>query len=407
MIKEIGAVKRYRAAMDLRSRLGQIMTPKPMANALLRLSKSTGGNWLELGSGSGRLAEAVYYGGAPLSYVGVELEPTMIELCTKLPDFHYIEHDVLAAASLTLSLGDKQFDYVIGNPPYGMHCLPPQARERLLKLCPELEVESAWIPIDLYFVLESLARLKPTGTGAFIVGTDIICGIQSRPFRKMLVNKACEIECYKLPNTAFGSSVEVQAYILIIRFGQAQATHFSLGSIDEHFELAALRHVDRNIAIKSMDLSHYEFDEMNKTLRCSSNGITMKDLGVSIIRGSRTSFQFSQLGITHFHTSDFPKSGMEISLESGPSSNYQQASVGDILLPRVGTRCLGHKAIVVNGQSPYSDSVFRVRTPTKHQDRVIRWITSDECATWRQAAARGACAKHLTVSTLLNMPVPI
>lgn len=60
MIKEIGVVKRYRVAMDLRSRLSQIMMPKTMANTLLRLSKSTGGNCLVLGSGSGRLAEAVY-----------------------------------------------------------------------------------------------------------------------------------------------------------------------------------------------------------------------------------------------------------------------------------------------------------------------------------------------------------
>ncbi|MFB8830272.1 Eco57I restriction-modification methylase domain-containing protein [Azotobacter sp. CWF10] len=183
-MKTTAAVKRYRAVMDSRARLGQVLTPQPMADALLRLLGSTGGDWLELGSGSGRLAEAVYAEATPLSYLGVELEATMIDLCPKLPGFQYMRHDVLAAAALARSLGEQQFDHVIGNPPYGIHGLPPQARERLLKLCPDLEVQYAWSPIDLYFVLESLARLKSTGTGAFIVGRDIPCGVQSLPFRK-------------------------------------------------------------------------------------------------------------------------------------------------------------------------------------------------------------------------------
>ncbi|HCF9476677.1 Eco57I restriction-modification methylase domain-containing protein [Pseudomonas aeruginosa] len=330
----------------------------------------------------------------------------MIDLCPKRPGFQYVKHDVLAATSLARSLGDQHFDHVIGNPPYGMHGLPAKAKSRLLKLCPELEIQFSWAPIDLYFVLESLSRLKSTGTGAFIVGADIPCGEQSLPFRKMLIEQTSEIECYELPSTAFGQRVEVQAYMLVIRFGRRRSRHISLGRLDERFEVSSLRRIERKQGVQSLDLSHHEFGEMDAALRHSSGGITMKDLGVSIIRGSRTRSQFSQLGIAHFHTSDFAKSGLEISLESEASPGYQQATVGDILLPRVGTRCLEHKAIVVSGQGPYSESVFRVRTPAQHQERVIRWITSDDCASWRRAAARGACAKHLTVSSLLGMPVP-
>lgn len=405
-MKKTEAVKRYRAVVDSRARFGQVMTPRPMAETLLRLLGSTGGNWLELGSGTGRLAEAVYNEASPQSYLGVELEESMINLCPKLPSFQYLKHDVLAAAALARSLGEQQFDHVIGNPPYGMHSLPTQSKKRLLKLCPELDFQFSWAPIDLYFVLESLARLKSTGTGAFIVGADIPCGVQSLPFRKMLIDQASEIECYELPSTAFGYRVEVQSYMLIVRFGRSRAQYVSLGRLDEQFEATSLRRLDRSLAIESMNLSYHEFTEMNEALRRSSSGVTMKDLDVKIIRGCHTRSQFSQLGVAHFHTSDFPKSGMEISLECESTPDYRQATVGDILLPRVGTRCLEHKAVVVSGQSPYSDSVFRVRAPAQHQERVVRWIMSDECASWRRAAARGACAKHLTVSALLSMPVP-
>lgn len=405
-MKANSASNRYRAVMEPSARLGQVMTPQPLADAVMRLLGSRGGRWLELGSGSGRLAEAIYNRAGPVSYLGIEMDEAMIDLSPVLPGFTYLKQDVLSVTSLTHSLGRQKFDHVIGNPPYGINGLSDEAKVRIQTLCPELEIQGNWAPIDLYFVLESLSRLRSNGTGAFIVGADIPCGIRNQQFRKMIVETASEIECYELPPTTFGSSAEVQAYILIVRFGRGRTRHVSLGRLNGQYEVTSLRQFDRALAIESMDLRDHEFGEMDAALRRSSHGITMRDLDVSIVRGSRSRRQFSQLGVRHFHTSDFPKSGMEISLECESVTEYQQATVGDVLLPRVGTRCLGHKAVVVGGRSPYSEAVFRVRTPVKYRERVERWITSDECSNWRLSAARGACAKHLTVSTLLGMPVP-
>lgn len=406
-MKATDSVKRYRAVTDTRARLGQVMTPPLLADAVVRLLGAHGGSWLELGSGSGRLAEAVRSGADPRSYIGVELEPAMIERCPSWPGFRYVQQDVLATASLAKALELQAFDSVIGNPPYGMQCFSAEAEARLQSLCPELNLQGGWAPVDLYFVLESLSRLKPNGVAAFIVGADIPCGLQSMPFRRLLLERASEVECYELPQFAFGrSSAEVQAYVLIARYGRSPLKHVTLGRMDEAFRLSALRTVALATAIEGMDLGRHEFQEMDQELRRSSDGITLKDLGVSIVRGSRTRAQFAQLGVQHFHTSDFPKLGTEISLEGESGAGYQQATVGDILLPRVGTRCLERKAIVVEGVSAFSDAVFRLRVPSKHQERIVRWMTSGECASWRRAAARGACAKHLTVSTLLSMPVP-
>ncbi len=406
-MKATDSVKRYRAVTDVRARLGQVMTPPLLADAVVRLLGVRGGNWLELGSGSGRLAEAVRNGADPHSYVGVELESAMIGLCSSWPGFRYVQQDVLATGSLAKALEQQMFDSVIGNPPYGMQAFSAEAKARLQSLCPELNLQGSWAPVDLYFVLESLARLKSDGAAAFIVGADIPCGLQSMPFRRLLLEMASEVECYELPQFAFGRAyAEVQAYVLIARYGRRPLTHVTLGRMDEELRLSSLRKIVPSHAIESMDIGHHEFQEMDEALRRSSDGITLRDLGVSIVRGSRTRSQFAQLGIQHFHTSDFPKSGMEISLEGASGEGYQQAIVGDILLPRVGTRCLEHKAVVVEGQSPFSEAVFRLRAPSKHQERLVRWMTSGECTSWRRAAARGACAKHLTVGTLLSMPVP-
>ncbi|AOE70913.1 hypothetical protein A7317_29060 [Pseudomonas fluorescens] len=406
-MRTIDSVRRYRAALDARTRLGQILTPQPMADAVLRLLGAQGGDWLELGSGSGRLAQAVHSAAQPASYTGVELEQAMIDASPQLSGVRYLKRDVLSVSGLGKALGNAQFDHVIGNPPYGIHDLPARARKRLMSFCPDLDIQHAWAPIDLYFVMESLTRLKAAGSAAFIVGADIPCAIQSQPFRKQLIESASSVECYELPRFAFGWQVEVQAYVLVIRFGHKRLRHVTLGKLDDEFALIAQRRIGVAQAIESMDSSHHAFEEMDSTLRRARGSVTMRDLNVSIVRGSRTRTQFAQLGVQHFHTSDFPKSGLEIAFESATLPGYQHATAGDILLPRVGTRCIERKAVVVSGESPYSDSVFRVRAPAEHLERVVRWITSAECSDWRRGAARGACAKHLTVAKLLDMPVPV
>ncbi|MEE4106249.1 N-6 DNA methylase [Pseudomonas viridiflava] len=400
------AGKRYRAVATTRARLGQIMTPQPLADAVVSLLDARGGRWLELGSGSGRLAKSVNCIAAPASYLGIEVEADMIALTPSLPGFSFLKQDVLEVDALAQTLGPQSFDHVIGNPPYGIHGFSTEATSRLQKLCPELEIHGNWAPIDLYFVLESLSRLKSNGSAAFIVGADIPCAARSQLFRKMLLENASSVECYELPKTAFGNHAEVQAYALIARYGKKRARHVSLGRLNDQFKVITQRTVTHAQAITSMDLSSHEFAEIDAALRLASHGMTMKDMEVSIVRGSRTSNQFSQLGVAHFHTSDFRRLGTEVSFETAPSPHFQQATVGDILLPRVGTRCLEHKAVVVGGQAPYSDAVFRVRMPTKHRERIVRWITSAQCSAWRRSAAQGACAKHLTVATLLSMPVP-
>lgn len=78
----------------------------------------------------------------------------------------------------------------------------------------------------------------------------------------------------------------------------------------------------------------------------------------------------------------------------------------DILLPRVGTRCIDRHALVVKGQRHYTEAVYRLRVPVRHHAQVADWVLSEAGTEWRRAAARGSCAKHITVAALMEMPVP-
>ena len=113
------------------------------------------------------------------------------------------------------------------------------------------------------------------------------------------------------------------------------------------------------------------------------------------------------MGVEHFHTSDFPKGTLEVDFADDHDHGFQVALGGDVLLPRVGTRCLDRQAVVNSGRRHYTEAVYRLRAPTAARERVIQWIDSDASAAWRRGAAKGSCAKHITVAALMDMPVPL
>ncbi|WP_228894293.1 hypothetical protein [Pseudoduganella aquatica] len=262
--------------------------------------------------------------------------------------------------------------------------------------------------MDLYFVLESLSRLQRPGEAAFIVSATLAEDVRLTPFRKILIESASQVQCYTLPAGVFGNEAEVQSYLLIARFrrmrGSATVTVGRL--VGEDFVVAEERTISAEAAIARLDLGYHKFLDLNNTLKSKSGTRTLGELGAQIVRGSRSHLQFVELNIPHFHTSDFPREGGRVRFDNAGISDFQLACTGDILVPRVGTRCLDRHALVTDGQRPYTEAVYRLRLPTAQAKRVSAWIGSDAGTEWRRSAAKGACAKHLTVSALMQMPVP-
>lgn len=367
-----------------------------------------GESWLELGVGNGRLADACLQKLEPASYVGVEKDRSLIETCLVSPSSRFVLADVLDPKRLSQILGNKLYSRVAGNPPYGCTALPVAAQNRFEALCPGLQLVNGWGHLDLYFVLESLARLQRPGQAGFIVSAALAEDVRLTAFRKVLIETASEVQCYALPADSFGNKAEVQSYILIARFGRVkQRAIVKVGRLaGEDFSIAEERSISADAAIARLDLGYHKFVELNTSLQARTGSVTMRELGATIIRGSRSHHQFVDMGVPHFHTSDFPRDGGDIKFDHARASQFQLACEGDILVPRVGTRCLDRHAVVVTGSRPYTEAVYRLRVPGKQVDRIAAWIGSDAGTVWRTAAAKGACAKHLTVAALMQMPIP-
>lgn len=398
---------RYRLTRGPQYNLAQVMTPPRLAKRVVEFLSGNGDSWLELGSGNGRIAQACLAARSPQEYFGIEVDQGLLKASPVDPRARFEHGDVLVPADITSLLGDRLFSHVVGNPPYGMKALGEECQRRFAELCPGIPQTMDWVQLDLYFVLESLARLRRPGEAAFIVGAPIAEDSRLLAFRKALVSRASEVECFELPPDVFEGKAEVQSYLLVVRFGESELRKVRLGRMaGDDLAIIDERWVEPRQAENRLDFGFHEFELLNQSL-CREPGCkTLSELGASIVRGSRTRSQFDGLGIDFFHTSDFPREGSEVGFHLDRDHGFQVATVGDILLPRVGTRCLDRQALVTKGRRHYTEAVYRLRVPKQTHSEVVNWIFSDKGAKWRQAAAKGSCAKHITVASLMSMPVP-
>lgn len=383
------------------------MTPPQLAQRVVGMLSGEGDTWLELGAGNGRMAQACLDACAPSSYIGVELDKRLLRSSPVDARARFLQGDVLSPVGLSELLGDQRFSRTTGNPPYGMQSLPRGSQARIAELCPGIPQIAAWVQLDLYFVLESLARLKRPGEAAFIVGAPIAEDARLKAFRQALVLAASEVECFELPPDVFDKKAEVQSFVLVARFGAAKLKRIRIAKLAGNgLNVVAERWISPEQAAHRLDFAFYEFEALSAILRTAPGCRSLEELGASVVRGSRTRSQFDSLSIESFHTSDFPQDGTAVRFTPARDHGYQAAKASDILLPRVGTRCMDRHALVVKGQRHYTEAVYRLRVPARHQARVVDWVLSEAGTMWRQAAAKGSCAKHITVASLMGMPVP-
>lgn len=398
---------RYRLTRSTKTRRAQVLTPVNLARRVVGLLSGQRGHWLELGSGNGRIAQACLDISQPASYLGVELDKRLLGASPVDARATFLWGDVLSPTGLAELLGDQRFSRATGNPPYGMQALGADCQARIAELCPGMPQIMDWVQLDLYFILESLARLKRPGEAAFIVGAPIAEDVRLKTFRQVLMAAASEVECFELPVDAFDKKAEVQSFLLVARFGEANLKRVRLGKMaGDAFDVIAERWISPEQAAQRLDFAFHEFQALSSALRRKSGCMALAELGASVVRGSRTRAQFDELGIECFHTSDFPPQGAEVRFSRGRDHGFQAAMESDILLPRVGTRCIDRHALVVKGQRHYTEAVYRLRVPVRHHAQVADWVLSEAGTEWRRAAAKGSCAKHITVAALMEMPVP-
>jgi SNF2 family DNA or RNA helicase/predicted RNA methylase len=218
--------------------LNEYYTDPDVTRAMWEVIGSLGithGDALEPSCGTG-----VFLHTAPAGFkvTGVELDPVSATVATVL---HGDRHEVHTAAfERFATMDDRQFDVVIGNPPYG-----PRG---MLAKDDKKQIGTA----EQYFVDTAIDKAKPGGIIALVVPTGILDSSSARSMRQGWLCRAEFLGAQRMPNTAFEHShTEVTTDVVYFRkrpdaVGQAlnvlddkvaddQAALKKLGVWDEEF----------------------------------------------------------------------------------------------------------------------------------------------------------------------------
>lgn len=393
---------RYRKPSSHGDSLGQFFTPQPIAALLARELRKVPTSVLELGAGEGALIAAVLQRHPGLSATLVEVEKRLAKrLRSSFPGQLVHSADVLQQTE-QLPLNGS-YSTVIGNPPFGEFDAEKGKHLQLRSLFPGCD-RGGWIRQDLAFLYESWRRLAPGGELSFILASPIISDPSFTEVRRWLFSEASRVSIFELPEDIF-EGAEVGTYLMTIghRGKGRRASHASLDRYLDDGTLQGQLSVPMADVIERADFRYHEIRQ--RAGQHWSGDTTLSTLGAEVIRGSRSHREFAVAGVRHLHTSDFTDNSNRLHLGKSNELGVRLAECGDILVPRVGTRCLLRQAIIASGARPITEAVFRIRVARKHRTRVFDAISGDAGRLWRTAHARGSCAKFLTVPDILRMPV--
>jgi len=257
------------------------------------------------------------------------------------------------------------------------------------------------VTTEIIFIAQNLRLLRVGGELAVIVPDRLATHHDYSDLRHALLENHGLHRVVQLPDQFF-SRTEARTHIFYLCKSQKCPDAIALSGALPGGELLPEVFISSRDAIERLDYSFHS------GLQGGVSGQpTLFSLGAGVIRGALTHRQCKEQRMAYFHTTDFKRfpDGAVSYPEYGDLPERWVAHPGDILLPRVGARCLHYAARVVSGTPILSDCVFRVRVPPEQHDAVWRALTAPQGIRWRQLAAHGVCARVLSKQSLLDMPL--
>ncbi len=359
---------------------------------------------IDVGAGEGALLGAIKNRWKSARLLGVDIDPRV----RKAQSVSHIESilgdglDHKLPGLIATTYG--HIDLAVSNPPYTA-IRGNKSTELILKDAGLFDAigKSKNYPAELVFLAQNLRILKNEGALAIILPSGIINSDRWIKLRGLLCRSHRLTTVIELPDKIF-EKTEAKTYALILQKGGCTRS-VRLLKTDEEGVLSSSIKITAQQAIERMDFSYYLIDRSKDSL--ATPHFTLRELGAQIFRGQLSSSTAKTAKVNLFHTSDMSSSPTSVRISNGLSGLEHPHAIkkGDIVVARVGTRCIGRMCFISGGSAIASDSVYVIRLAPKFQRYVWRSLSSVNGIEQVKTLCRGVCAKYITKDQLFDLPL--
>lgn len=349
---------------------------------------------IDLGVGEGSLLMGANDHWRDAALHGIDIDQANLDLArAKLGRGTFGKADCLSATlSPAISALFSTADVVLCNPPFleFAHRIGSDAISQDWRQTAEVK-----------FFEISLQLLRPGGSLGIIFPARYVSGPAYREFRKQLLLTCNVVSVTHLPASTF-ETAEVESYFLVLR-KEAPAGKIKLQALDDGGQLKPVLSLTSQVAVERMDycyhagMSNWVADAVPLALLLTED----------ICRGMESSGRTTPDSIFHTTSFKFHPDGLIRCPVLGAPSKQRLALEGDILIPRVGSRCLHYAAQVQSGEILFSDCIYRLRIAPEWRVYLLAYLRSPAGIAMRSIAAHGTCVKILGKQALLDLPVPM
>jgi tRNA1(Val) A37 N6-methylase TrmN6 len=369
------------------------------------LKKNSPDNVLELGVGTGSLIKAAYNRWQDANYFATDIDTaSILEISNSLSFVKLFKLDgLLIRLPEEMCIRAGTIDVAVCNPPY-YNIKKNHSYEKILEESNLIRSKTlSRLTSDIIFLAQNLIMLKDGGELGIILPDNLLTGHEYIEFRFDLINQHNVLGVIQLPDKIF-KRTEARTHILLLEKGNKTKPMIPLHLSDLSGEIKETIMVSKDELINRMDYLYYLWKKDTGTIEPS---LTLREMNVDIKRGRRSKHFLRKLGVGFFHTSSFPKELSDgIDLISSELRDDIVAESGDILIARVGKRCIGRVTIVKSGKQIISDCVFRIRAPDVFQISIWKELISKRGQDCLRAIAHGVCAQVISKKDLLDFRIP-
>lgn len=369
--------------------LNQFYTQKQFSDLLVNsLEVHNPIDAIDLGFGDGDLLHAVKRRWSNIKLIGIDIDEENISKANTNTHIQTLKYDGFHPDLPSIITGKYgNIELLVCNPPYYSR----RVDQKVLSILTDADMQDCIsrncknIPAELIFLAQNLRLLTARGQLGIILPAGLVSGERWKGVREFLFNEYSIHKCIQLPTDSF-KRTDAQAFILTI----------SKKSSDRKLVLSHVEHTEdisicMDQAIERSDYTYYR----SLNFRCIDESISRSDF--QIMRGSHSQATLRSFYENFIHTSHLSDTASEISVAHCPASSGVNAIKGDIVIGRVGRRCLGRAGLIKSGHVPVSDCIIIVRpTSNNARNRIWEKLKTIKSRSIFYELSLGVGAKYLT-----------